>query len=99
MTRMPAFRSSRVGAARPRVRGLALSVAAAALLVAAGCGDDSSPGGPTSPSVGVRSVTLAASPTSLPVQGGSVDITATVTSTTGAPMSGQQVTFTAVVDV
>jgi hypothetical protein len=94
MNCIPAFRPSRIRTVRPRLCGLALPAAAAALLVAAGCGDDDKPGGPTSPSVGVRSVTLAASPTSLPVQGGSVDITATVTSTTGAPMSGQQVTFT-----
>lgn len=90
----PAVHPSRIRAVPTCLHRFALPAAAAVLLVAAGCGDDSSPGGPTAPSVGVRSVTLTASPSSLPVQGGSVDVTATVTSTTGAPMSGQQVTFT-----
>jgi hypothetical protein len=70
-----------------------LAMVLAALAIASACSDDETPGGTTSPSPTVRSVTLVASPSTLPVQGGDVDITATVTSSSGTNMAGQQVTF------
>jgi hypothetical protein len=71
-----------------------LALVVAGLAVSAACSDDSTPGGGTAPSATVRTVTVSATPTSLPVQGGDVDITATVTSAAGANMGNQSVTFT-----
>jgi hypothetical protein len=91
MNVLVASRTPCADAAR-RIAGRLVTVAPAlALLVAVACGDK---GGPNSPSATVRAVTLAASPAALPVQGGSVDVTASVTSASGTPISGQQVTFT-----
>ena len=72
----------------PRVL-LACAMILPALLVSA-CGDDA-----TGPSETVQKITLTSTPTQLPVQGGSVEITATVTSGAGKPMAGVAVTFTA----
>lgn len=70
-----------------------LPVALAVLATASACSDDDKPG-TTTPTATVRSVTLTSNPSTLPVQGGEVEITATVTNSNGANMAGQQVTFT-----
>lgn len=66
------------------------------LAAASACtNNESSRNSPTAPTNTVRTVALAASPTSLPAGGGTSSITATVTSAAGSPMAGVQVTFTA----
>ena len=82
------FLSLRALIVNPRVL-LACAMILPALLVSA-CGDDA-----TGPSETVQKITLTSTPTQLPAQGGSVDITATVTSGAGKPMAGVAVTFTA----
>jgi hypothetical protein len=83
------FPSVRALAANPRAL-LACALILPALFAAA-CGNDSA----TGPSNSVQKITLAAVPTQLPAQGGSVDITATVMSGSDKPMANVQVTFTA----
>lgn len=68
--------------------------AVALLSVSAGCSDDKNPAAPTTTNT-VGSVTLTASSTSLPVQGGEVEITVTVSTTGGTRLANQSVTVTA----
>lgn len=75
----------------PRVAWLGALVA---LSLAAGCSDDKNPAAPSTTNT-VGSVTLVASSTSLPVQGGEVEITVTVSTTGGTRLANQSVTFTA----
>lgn len=63
---------------------------ATVLLGSAACDKKS----PTQPDTTVQSVRLTATPTSLPTAGGSTEITATVTLTSGLPGGGIPVTFT-----
>jgi hypothetical protein len=75
----------------PRGAAWLLAVTGVVALGAA-CGDKKSP---TASTPTVQTVAVTVSPSSLPVQGGEADVTATVTSSAGAPMPGQAVTFTA----